>query len=149
MSDVHDIETRSYNMSRIKGKNTTPELIVRRYLHRNGFRYSLHSKKVLGKPDIVLRKYKTIIDIRGCFWHSHSGCKYGSRVSTSSEQITNRRNSAVSRDKINETKWRNLGWNIIIVWAECQLEPRKKDSLVRNETLKSIRVKLEDAYTSN
>src|SRR6185503_1005676 len=74
--DVHDKETRSYNMSRIRSKDTKPELIVRSFLHRNGFRFRLHDKKLPGKPDIVLKKYKTAIFVHGCFWHGHEGCKY-------------------------------------------------------------------------
>jgi DNA mismatch endonuclease, patch repair protein len=76
MADVHSKEIRSYNMSRIKGKNTKPEMLVRRFLHANGFRYKLHDKSLAGKPDIVLPKYKTVIYVHGCFWHGHTGCKY-------------------------------------------------------------------------
>jgi len=75
MADVHRKETRSYNMSRIKGKNTKPEMIVRQFLHVNGFRYRLHVKDLPGKPDIVLPKYKTGIFIQGCFWHGHDQCR--------------------------------------------------------------------------
>jgi DNA mismatch endonuclease (patch repair protein) len=66
----------SYNMSRIKGKDTKPEMLVRRFLHANGFRYKLHDKSLPGKPAIVLPKYKTVIFVHGCFWHGHKGCKY-------------------------------------------------------------------------
>lgn len=81
MSDVHDKATRSFNMSQIKGKDTKPEILVRKFLYARGFRYSLYNKKLPGKPDIVLKKYNTIVDIRGCFWHLHSECKYGDKVS--------------------------------------------------------------------
>lgn len=76
MTDVHDRETRSYNMSRIRSKDTKPEMIVRQFLYRAGYRYRLHDKKLPGKPDLVLRKYKTVILVHGCFWHGHEGCKY-------------------------------------------------------------------------
>jgi DNA mismatch endonuclease (patch repair protein) len=76
MADVHDKATRSYNMSRIRAKNTKPELLVRKFLHAQGFRFRLHDKKLPGKPDIVLPKHKTVIFIHGCFWHGHKGCKY-------------------------------------------------------------------------
>ena len=76
MTDVHNRETRSYNMSRIKGKNTKPEILVRKFLFSTGFRYRLNDKKLPGKPDIVLPRYKTVIFIHGCFWHGHEGCKY-------------------------------------------------------------------------
>ena len=76
MTDVHSQETRSYNMSRIKAKDTKPELLVRKYLFCKGFRYRVNVKDLPGKPDIVLPKYKTVIFIHGCFWHGHEGCKY-------------------------------------------------------------------------
>jgi len=76
MTDVHEPETRSYNMSQIKGKDTKPEMIVRKFLHSSGFRYRLHVKDLPGKPDIVLSKYNTVIQVHGCFWHAHEGCKY-------------------------------------------------------------------------
>lgn len=76
MTDVHDNKTRSYNMSMIKGKNTKPEIIVRKCLHQEGYRYSLNQKRLPEKPDIVLPKHMTIIFIHGCFWHGHEGCKY-------------------------------------------------------------------------
>ncbi len=76
MADVHEPETRSYNMSRIKGKDTKPEMLVRKFLHANGFRYRLHVKKLPGKPDLVLPKYNSVIFVHGCFWHVHEGCRY-------------------------------------------------------------------------
>ncbi len=138
MADVHDIETRSYNMSRIKGKDTKPEMLVRKFLHRLGFRYTLHDKKLPGKPDIVLKKHKTIIDVRGCFWHLHSNCKYGDKVTTQSEKITSRRKTAVARDNRNVTNWKEAGWNVIVIWAECGLEPKRKNSDKREETLNNL-----------
>ena len=72
--DIYSKEKRSWNMSRIKSKDTTPERIVRSFLHRNGFRFRLHVKDLPGKPDIVLPKYKTVIEVRGCYWHRHEGC---------------------------------------------------------------------------
>ena len=138
MTDIHDIETRSYNMSQIKGKNTKPEMLVRKFLHARGFRYILHDKKLPGKPDIVLQKYRTIIDIRGCFWHSHKGCKYGNQVTTPSEKITSRRKSAVERDKIKMSQWKEAGWKVIVIWAECELEQKRKHSEKRGETLNNL-----------
>jgi DNA mismatch endonuclease (patch repair protein) len=76
MTDVHDKETRSYNMSRIRSKGTKPEVLVRKYLFSKGFRYRLNVKNLPGTPDIVLAKYKTAIFIHGCFWHRHEDCKY-------------------------------------------------------------------------
>ena len=76
MADVHTKEVRSYNMSKIRSKNTKSELVVRRYLFAKGFRYRLHSKDLPGKPDIVLPKYRIVIFVHGCFWHGHENCKY-------------------------------------------------------------------------
>ncbi len=76
MSDVHSVRVRSYNMSRIKSKNTKPELVVRKLLHSAGFRFRLHASDLPGKPDIVLRKYETVVFVHGCFWHGHEKCKY-------------------------------------------------------------------------
>jgi DNA mismatch endonuclease (patch repair protein) len=76
MADVHNKKTLSYNMSRIRYKDTKPELLVRKYLFAKGFRYRLHDKKLPGKPDILLPKYNTLIFVHGCFWHGHEGCKY-------------------------------------------------------------------------
>lgn len=149
MADVHDIETRSYNMSQIKGKDTKPEILVRKFLHAHGFRYSLHDKKLPGKPDIVLKKFKTIIDVRGCFWHLHSGCKYGDKVTTSSEKIKDRRESAVERDKRKVAKWKEMGWNVTVIWAECELEPKRKNSAIREKNLSTLLNKLKSGNTNN
>jgi DNA mismatch endonuclease, patch repair protein len=147
MADVHDKKTRSYNMSQIKGKNTKPELLVRKFLHANGFRYRLHTKELPGKPDIVLPRYKTIIDVRGCFWHGHKNCKWGDKVKSDSE-IMQRVKSAIERDKVNEEKWEQLGWNVIIVWDNCELNVKKKKSEKRDQILKTILKKLKKNSTS-
>lgn len=147
--DVHNKKTRSFNMSRIKGKNTTPEIIVRKFLHAHGFRYRLHDKKLPGKPDIVLNKYKTIIEIRGCFWHAHEGCKHGDQVTTPSEKITSKRESAVQRDKIKVIQWEQTGWKVIVIWAECELEPRRKHSDKRKMTLNNLLKELKSGSTGN
>jgi DNA mismatch endonuclease, patch repair protein len=76
MADVHNKATRSYNMSRIRAKETKPEMIVRKHLFCQGYRYRLHEKKLPGKPGIVLPKYNAVIFVHGCFWHGHDGCKY-------------------------------------------------------------------------
>ena len=140
--DVHSKEVRSFNMSQIKGKDTKPEILVRRFLHARGFRYRLHDNKLPGKPDIVLKKHRTIIDVRGCFWHRHEDCKYGDRIITPSETITSKRETAVQRDIIKMSKWKESGWNIIVIWAECELEPQKKHSEKRAETLRDVLNKL-------
>lgn len=149
MADVHTKKTRSYNMSMIKGKNTKPEMLVRRFLHGKGYRYRLHVKSLPGKPDIVLKKYNTIIDVRGCFWHNHSSCKFGEKVVTPSETVNKKRKSAVVRDSVNDKKWRDLGWHVIVVWSDCELEPKKKFSKKREKTLTDLNKKLKFENTNN
>jgi DNA mismatch endonuclease, patch repair protein len=122
MADVHDKATRSYNMSRIKGKDTKPEMLVRRFLHAQGFRYRLHVKNLPGKPDIVLPKYKTIIFIHGCFWHGHEGCKYYVVPKTRTEWWLNKINGNVENDKKATKALKKEGWKIITLW-ECDLKP--------------------------
>ena len=125
MADVHSKETRSYNMSRIRSKDTKPELLVRKFLHKNGFRYRLHVKDMPGKPDIVLPKYKTVIFIHGCFWHGHEGCRYFVVPKTRTEWWLNKINGNATNDSKAESILKTDGWNIIKIW-ECEL---KKTSL--------------------
>ena len=122
MADVHTKEIRSYNMSRIKGKNTKPELLVRRFLHANGFRYKLHDKSLPGKPDIVLPKYKTVIFVHGCFWHGHEGCKYYVVPKTRTEWWLNKINGNIANDVKAIKALQKEGWKIINLW-ECNLRP--------------------------
>ncbi|HRI21306.1 MAG TPA: DNA mismatch endonuclease Vsr [Panacibacter sp.] len=122
MADVHTKEQRSYNMSCIKSRNTKPEIMVRSFLHRNGFRYKLHDKNLPGKPDIVLPKYKTIIFIHGCFWHGHTNCKYYVVPKTRTEWWLDKINGNIAKDVLAVKALKKEGWKIIIVW-ECQLKP--------------------------
>jgi DNA mismatch endonuclease (patch repair protein) len=139
MADVHDKATRSYNMSRIKGKDTKPEMIVRRFLHANGFRYRLHVKDLPGKPDIVLPKYRTVIFVHGCFWHGHEGCKYfkipGTRTKWWVEKIKQNRIKDKKANKI----LRNVGWTTIIIW-ECKIKPNMRTKTL-NELLSKLNTK--------
>ncbi len=114
MADVHDKKTRSYNMSRIKGKNTKPEMLVRRFLHANGFRYKLHDKSLPGKPDIVLPKYKTVIFVHGCFWQGHEGCKYYVVPKTRTEWWLNKINGNIANDKKAIKALKKECWKILI-----------------------------------
>lgn len=124
MADVHDKKTRSYNMSRIRATNTKPEMLVRRFLHGQGFRYKLHDKKLPGKPDIVLPKYRTVIFIHGCFWHGHNKCKYFVVPKTRTDWWLNK----INTNKTNDTKavkaLKKTGWKIINIW-ECDLKSTK------------------------
>jgi DNA mismatch endonuclease, patch repair protein len=124
MADTHDKATRSYNMSRIKGKDTKPEMLVRRFLHANGFRYSLHKKTLPGSPDIVLTKYKTVIFVHGCFWHGHANCKYFSIPKTRTQWWTDKINTNKTNDEKAVKALKKEGWKVITVW-ECKLKPAK------------------------
>ena len=121
--DVHSKEKRSYNMSRIKGKNTKPEEIVRKYLFSKGFRYRKNDKRLPGTPDIVLPKYKTAIFVNGCFWHGHKDCRYFVVPKTNTDFWLNKINANTERDKRNIETLKKLGWNVIVVW-ECELKPK-------------------------
>lgn len=107
-------------MSRIRGKDTKPEMIVRKFLFANGFRYRLHDKKLPGKPDLVLRKYNTVIFVHGCFWHGHDGCKYFQLPKTRSEwwKAKIERTKVVDAAAVAELE--RLGWKVLVVW-ECEL----------------------------
>jgi DNA mismatch endonuclease, patch repair protein len=136
MADVHDKQTRSYNMSRIKGKDTKPEMLVRKFLHANGFRYRLHVKNLPGKPDIVLPKYKTVIFVHGCFWHRHDGCKYFVVPKTRTDWWLNKIEGNVENDRKAFKALKELDWKVIEVW-ECEL--KGKNTL---ENLSSLLVSL-------
>ncbi|MGI9651969.1 very short patch repair endonuclease [Chryseobacterium sp. RLHN22] len=131
--DRHSKETRSYNMSQIKGKNTKPEILVRKFLFANGFRYRLHDKKLPGKPDIVLRKYKAVIFVHGCFWHGHDGCEKFVIPKTRTHFWLNKINTNISNDNKNIEALKKDGWNVIIVW-ECEI----KNEIRMQKLLKQI-----------
>ena len=132
MADVHDPKTRSFNMSRIRGKDTKPELIVRKYLHSRGLRYSLHNKNLPGKPDLCFRKYKTVIFVNGCFWHGHENCKKFQLPKTRTEWWKNKIMSTKERDQRKRKELDKEGWKVITVW-ECEIKPKARDQ--RLETL--------------
>ena len=127
MADVHDKATRSFNMSRIKNKNTKPELLVRKYLHSKGFRYKLNDKTLPGKPDLVLPKYKTIIFIHGCFWHGHEGCRYFVVPKTRTEWWLNKISKNALNDKKAIQSLVKEGWKVITIW-ECELRTNTIES---------------------
>lgn len=139
MADVHNKATRSYNMSQVKSKNTKPELLVRKYLHAQGFRYRLNDKKLPGKPDIVLPKYKTVILVHGCFWHGHKNCKYATIPKTRTEWWTNKINYNQLNDKKAIALLKKDSWKVITVY-ECQLKNPKRDKTLSkiSETLNKI-----------
>lgn len=125
MADVHTPEQRSYNMSRVRNKDTKPEMLVRRYLFSHGFRYRLHDKKLPGNPDLVLPKYRTVIFVHGCFFHGHEGCCYFVVPKTRTEWWLDKINGNRSRDTENEEKLKAAGWRIIVIF-ECELKPKNR-----------------------
>ena len=133
MADTMTPEQRSRCMSAVKGKDTKPEMIVRKYLFSKGLRFRLHVRSLPGNPDIVLPKYKTVVFINGCFWHGHEGCKYyrlpKSNVEFWESKITNNKD----RDVLNEIKLKELGWRVIRIW-ECEIR-RVQD---RNQSLERL-----------
>jgi DNA mismatch endonuclease, patch repair protein len=131
MTDVHDRKTRSYNMSQIKGINTRPELLVRKYLFSKGFRYRLYDKKLPGKPDIVLPKYKTIVFVHGCFWHGHKDCKYFIIPQTRTRWWTEKISRTRQNDSDNELKLTSKGWNVITIY-ECELKNKDVENRLSN-----------------
>jgi len=136
MADVHNKATRSYNMSRIKGKNTKPEMLVRKFLHANGYRYKLHEKKLPGKPDIVLPKYRTVIFVHGCFWHGHTNCRYFVVPKTRTQWWTDKINGNKANDDKAIKALKKDGWKIINIW-ECDLKPTKVEKTL-NSLLEKI-----------
>ena len=123
MTDRISRKKRSWNMSQIKGKNTKPELTVRKYLYHRGFRYRLHNKNLIGKPDISIKKYKIAIFINGCYWHRH-GCKMTTTPKTNTDFWKNKFKENVKRDKKNYKTLKELGWHVIIIW-ECEVNKRE------------------------
>ncbi len=131
MTDVHDKSTRSYNMSQIKSKNTKPELTVRKYLFGHGYRFRLHEKKLPGKPDIVMPKYRTVIFVHGCFWHGHDGCKYFVVPKTRTEWWLNKINRNKQLDSENIKKLKANGWKVLVIF-ECELKKEKAEKTLNN-----------------
>ena len=141
MADVHSPEIRSYNMSRIKGTNTKPEEVVRKYLFAKGFRYRKNVPDLPGKPDIVLPKYKTCIFVNGCFWHGHEGCKYFVWPKNNAEFWKEKISRNIERDVRTYKELGQLGWKIITVW-ECQLKSGKRDITLEElcQELKTLKI---------
>ncbi|MEA5442087.1 DNA mismatch endonuclease Vsr [Cyanobium gracile] len=125
---------RSRNMAAIKGRNTRPELAVRKMLHRLGYRFRLHRRDLPGTPDIVLPKYKTVIFVHGCFWHRHPGCRFTTNPKTNWTFWDNKFHQNIDRDKKNWIGLTTATWRVLVVW-ECQtrdlasLETRLTESL--------------------
>jgi len=126
--DIWNKEKRSECMSKIRSKNTKPELALRKALFARGFRYRVNDKHLSGKPDIVLPKYKTVIFLHGCFWHRHEGCKYAYTPKTNTKFWVDKITSNAERDKVNLQKLTALGWNVLTVW-ECEIRHEHKHDI--------------------
>jgi len=126
MSDVHSKTVRSYNMSMVKAKNTKPEMIVRMFLHARGFRYRLHVRSLPGKPDIILPKYKVAIQVQGCFWHGHDGCRYFVVPKTRTDWWMSKIQSNKHNDMKATKALEDSGWRVIVIW-ECEIKPKFRE----------------------
>ena len=133
LTDIFPKQKRSEIMSKISGKETKPEILVRKFLFANGFRFRKNDKRYPGKPDIVLPKYKTVIFVHGCFWHGHN-CPAGKLPETRKEFWKEKINGNIERDKRNKIELEKQGWKVITIW-QCEL----KNKEVRNETLINLR----------
>lgn len=129
-------KSRSENMKRIRSTNTKPELFIRKELFKRGFRYRLHDGQLPGKPDIVLKKYKTIIDVRGCFWHGHN-CARGNTPRSNQEYWLNKIAQNARRDLLTVDKLSELGWTVIVVW-ECQISSLANRTTTISEIVEQI-----------
>ena len=139
MADRMTKEQRHKCMTRIKGKDTKPEMIVRRYLHAHGYRYRINVKRLPGTPDIVLRKYRTVILINGCFWHGHEGCRYFVMPKSNTPFWEKKIERNKQRDVEKRIQLRHLGWHTIIIW-ECELKPKNRFTTLQalEQTLNKI-----------
>ena len=121
MADTLTSARRSWNMSRIRGKDTKPEVTLRSILHKNGYRFRLHDRRLPGSPDIVLPKHRTVIFVNGCFWHRHKGCSKAYTPSSRQKFWSEKFAATVARDAKNCSELRKLGWTVLTVW-ECELK---------------------------
>lgn len=131
MADVHTPEVRSYNMKCIRSKNTKPEILLRKALFSMGFRYKLHDKNLPGRPDLVLKKFKTVIFVHGCFWHGHENCRYFVIPKTRTDWWLNKISLNKKNDLVNKEKLLKLGWKVIEVY-ECELKRGKIEATVNS-----------------
>lgn len=132
MNDKLTPEKRSWNMSRIKGKDTKIEVEVRKYLFSKGYRFRKNDKRYPGKPDIVLPKYHVAIFVHGCFWHRHEGCKDATTPKTRTEFWLEKFDKNVKNDQIKQEKLRELGWKVIVIW-ECELKRSFQETMDKVE----------------
>lgn len=118
LADVVDKATRSRMMAGIQGRDTLPEITVRKFLHKEGFRFRLHEKRLPGKPDIVLPRYRAVVLVHGCFWHQHEGCRFATKPRSNVKFWRTKLRENVLRDARNLLQLRELGWRPLVFW-EC------------------------------
>jgi len=119
--DIVDSATRSRMMSGIRGRDTRPEMTVRKFLHARGYRFRLHRKDLPGRPDIVLPRFRTCIFIHGCFWHHHEGCRFAVLPKTRADFWAQKLRGNVERDRRAQEELARTGWRVLIIW-ECELK---------------------------
>ena len=141
MSDILTASQRHRCMSRIRGKNTKPEILVRKGLHARGFRFRLHNKKLPGSPDIVLPKYGVAIMVNGCFWHGHKGCRYATKPKSNVEFWETKIARNKHRDEVTAAHLEALGWTVITIW-ECEL----RNSSQLDDRLNTLTEEIRRAY---
>lgn len=126
MTDIVDKKTRSRMMAGIRGKNTKPEILVRKFIFGHGFRYRLHDKKLPGSPDLVLSRYRLAIFVHGCFWHRHQDCKLSYVPKSSTEKWQAKFSENIQRDRKQIGQLIDQGWRVLVIW-ECGLKPSAPD----------------------
>ena len=130
MADIVDRKTRSRMMASIKGRNTRPEMALRKALHSLGFRYRLHDRKLPGHPDLVFPKYKAVVFVHGCFWHRHAGCRYATTPASNMEFWERKFYENIKRDSRNMEELLKSGWRVAVVW-ECALKDEDAETVAR------------------
>ena len=142
MADRMTKEQRHRCMSHIKGRNTKPELLVRKFLWHHGFRYRLYDKRLPGKPDIIMRKWRTVIFVNGCFWHGHE-CENFRPPKSNTQFWQNKIETNKKRDRLNTQKLRLLGFRVITIW-ECELSKEKRDKTLESLLLTMSEIVLKE-----
>ena len=141
MADSLTPEKRSWNMSRIRSKDTSDEVLVRKYLFSKGYRFRKNDKRYPGKPDIVLPKYKTVIFINGCFWHRHEGCPRATTPKSNLDYWLPKFERNVNNDKLHKEQLESMGWHVIVIW-ECELKKKKfQETMDRLESELQVQMK--------
>jgi DNA mismatch endonuclease (patch repair protein) len=128
MTDVFSKEKRSWIMSRVRGRDTKPEILVRSFVHRMGFRFRIHRRDLPGNPDIVLPRHGKVIFVHGCFWHGHKRCQRSKRPTTNKGFWNKKLDENIERDKRFQRKLRLMGWKVLVLW---QCEGRKPEKMLR------------------